>query len=154
MTTHSWELMPETEKKRLFIAIFPPARMVAGLQAAAAELQKGIKARAVRWTRPEQIHLTLSFLGATATARLAEMESALQAACAGHRRHAVRVAGLGCFPNANRPRILWAGLAGDLRPLEELKKAMDAGFAARGWVGEDRAFHAHLTIGRVAELDA
>jgi len=154
MTTHSWEHMPETEKKRLFVALFPPAQMAAGLQAAAADLQKAMKARAVRWTRPEQIHLTLSFLGAVATARLAEMESVLAAACKGHRRHALRVAGLGCFPNANRPRILWAGLAGDLRPLQELKKAMDAGFAASGWVGEDRAFHAHLTIGRVAELDA
>jgi 2'-5' RNA ligase len=96
----------------------------------------------------------LNFLGAVATARLAEMESILQAACEGHRRHAVRVAGLGCFPNANRPRILWAGLAGDLRPLEELRKAVDDGFAAVGFDGEDRPFQAHLTIGRVSELNA
>ncbi len=146
--------MPEKEKRRLFAAIFPPAHIVAGLQAAALKLQQRLPARAVRWTRPGQVHLTLSFFGAVATARLPEMESVLQAACGGQRRHAVRVAGLGCFPNAHRPRILWAGLAGDLRPLEELKKAMDDGFAASGFVGEDRPFHAHLTMGRVPELNA
>ena len=146
--------MPETETKRLFVAIFPPAHLVAGLHTAALELQKRWPARAVRWTRSNQIHLTLNFLGAVAAARLPEMESVLRAACQRHRRQAVRVAGLGCFPNASRPRILWAGLAGDLRPLAELKKAMDDGFAASGFVGEDRPFHAHLTIGRVPELNA
>jgi 2'-5' RNA ligase len=146
--------MPEKETKRLFVAVFPPAHLVAGLQAAASRLKERLPARAVRWTRPGQIHLTLNFLGAVAAARLPEMESILLAACAGHRRHAARVAGLGCFPNANRPRILWAGLAGDLRPLEELKKALDDGFAAGGFFGEDRPFHAHLTIGRISELNA
>lgn len=146
--------MPETETKRLFIAIFPPAHIVAGLQAEAAGLGKGMPARAVRWTRPEQIHLTLHFLGPIASARLPEMESALQAACEGHRRHQVGVAGLGCFPNQSLPRIIWAGLTGDLRPLENLQKAIAAGFLARGCAGEDRPFHAHLTIGRVAELNA
>ena len=146
--------MPATETKRLFVAIFPPAHVVASLQAAIADLRQGLPARGIRWTRPEQIHLTLHFLGAIEAARLPGIESALQAACGGHRRHAVRVAGLGCFPNRSRPRILWAGLAGDLRPVEDLKKAMDAGFLACGCAGEDRPFHAHLTIGRVSELNA
>ena len=147
-------LMPETETKRLFVAIFPPARLVAGLQAAVAALGQGLPARAIRWTRPEQIHLTLHFLGAIAGARLPGIESALRAACAGHGRHKLRAAGLGCFPNRSRPRIIWAGLAGDLRPLEYLKKAIDADFLACGCVGEERPFQAHLTIGRVSELNA
>src|ERR1039458_7118428 len=146
--------MPETETKRVFIAIFPPAHIVTSLQAVAAGLGKDLPGRAIRWTRPEQIHLTLNFLGAIATPRLPEMESALQAACEGHQRHAVRTAGLGCFPNGSRPRIIWAGLAGDLRPLEKLKKAVDAGCLAGGCAGEDRPFLAHLTIGRVSELNA
>jgi 2'-5' RNA ligase len=146
--------MPETETKRLFTALFPPARLVTGLQAAVAVVGQGLPARAIRWTRPEQIHLTLNFLGAIAMARIPEIERALSAACEGRRRHTVRVAGLGCFPNRSRPRIIWAGLAGDLRPVEELKKAMDSGFLACGCVGEDRPFQAHLTIGRVSELNA
>ena len=146
--------MPENATKRLFVAIFPPAHIVTSLRAAVAGLTKDIPARAIRWTRPEQVHLTLNFLGAIAVARIPEIGSALEAARHGHRQHKVRVAGLGCFPNRNRPRIIWAGLAGDLQPVENLKKAMDANFLACGCAGEDRPFHPHLTIGRVGELRA
>jgi 2'-5' RNA ligase len=145
--------MPETETKRLFVGIFPPASIVTRLQAVVAALEKGLPARAIRWTRPEQVHLTLHFLGAIETGRIPEIESALVAACGGHRRSRVRVAGLGCFPNPRRPRILWAGLAGNLRPVEGLQKAVEAGFLAAGFPGEDRPFHPHLTIGRVPELN-
>jgi len=146
--------MQETDKKRLFVAIWPPADIVAGLQAVVAGLGRGLPARAVRWTRPEQIHLTLNFLGAIESGRIPGIESALRTACGGCGRHKVRVAGLGCFPDRRRPRIVWAGLAGDLRPVENLGKAIAAGFLACGCVGEERPFHAHLTIGRVSPLDA
>ena len=146
--------MPENATKRLFVAIFPPAHIVTSLHAAVAGLAKGIPARAIRWTRPEQVHLTLNFLGAIAVARIPEIGSALEAACHGHRQHNVRVAGLGCFPNRSRPQIIWAGLAGDLRPLESLKKAIDAHLPASGCEGGDRPFHPHLTIGRTRELNA
>ena len=146
--------MPEIETKRLFVAIFPPAHIVTSLQAAVAGLAKKIPARAVRWTRPEQVHLTLNFLGSVEVARIPEIESALCAACDGHRAREVRVAGLGCFPNPIRPRILWAGMAGDLRPLESLKESLDARLLAVGCVGEDRPFHPHLTIGRASDLNS
>jgi len=142
------------QMKRLFVGIFPPAHIVASLQAAVAGVGKGMPGRGIRWTRPDQVHLTLFFLGAVESGRVPEMESALEAACDGHRQHRVRVAGLGCFPNARRPRIIWAGLAGELRPLEGLKKAIDARLLECGCVGEERAFHPHLTIGRAAELNA
>lgn len=147
-------LMPETETIRLFAAVFPPAPIVAGLQTTVAALGRQLPARAVRWTRPEQIHLTLHFLGAIESGRVPGIESALRDACGGHERHKVRVAGLGCFPNRSRPRIIWAGLAGDLRPVGNLKKAIDAALLACGCAGEDRPFQAHLTLGRVAPLDA
>ena len=144
--------MPET--KRLFVAIFPPAEIVTRLQAAAAGLGKGLPARSIRLTLPDQIHLTVHFLGAIQTARIPEIESALASACRGHQRCHVRVAGLGCFPNSRRPRILWAGLAGDLQPVENLQKAVQTGFLALRFAGEDRPFQPHLTIGRVSELNA
>ena len=146
--------MAETVTKRLFVAIFPPAHVVTSLQAAVAGVAKGVPTRAIRWTRPEQVHLTLNFLGAIAIARIPEIESALRAACQGHRQHEVRVAGLGCFPNRNRPQIIWAGLAGDLRPLESLKESIDARLLASGCAGEERSFQPHLTIGRTRELNA
>jgi 2'-5' RNA ligase len=146
--------MPENATKRLFVAIFPPAHVVTSLRAAVAGLAKAVPARAIRWTRPEQVHLTLNFLGSIAIARIPEIASALEAACHGHRQHKVRVAGLECFPNWSRPQIIWASLAGDLRPLENLKKSIDAHLQASGCASENRPFHPHLTIGRTRELNA
>jgi 2'-5' RNA ligase len=145
--------MPENATKRLFVAIFPPAPIITSLRAVVAGLAAGLPPCAIRWARPEQVHLTLNFLGAIAVARIPEIGSALEAARHGHRQHKVRVAGLGCFPNRSRPQIIWAGLAGDLRPLEGLKKSIDAHLLASGCVGEDRPFHPHLTIGRTRELN-
>jgi 2'-5' RNA ligase len=146
--------MPETETKRLFVAIFPPAHVVTSLQAAVADLAKKIPARVIRWTLPEQIHLTLNFLGPIETARIPEIESALTAACHGHCQHKLRAMGLGCFPNRDRPQIIWAGLAGNSQPLQSLKKSLDAHLLAIGCVGEDRPFHPHMTIGRASRLDS
>ncbi|MGP8201480.1 MAG: RNA 2',3'-cyclic phosphodiesterase [Limisphaerales bacterium] len=146
--------MSEDATKRLFVAVFPPADIAASLRTAVGRLAQTVPPRAVRWTRPEQIHLTLQFLGAVAVARIPEIGSALQAACRGHRQHQLRVEGFGCFPNQNRPQIIWAGLAGDLGPLESLQKSVNAGLLAVGCVGEDRPFHPHLTIGRARDLNA
>jgi RNA 2',3'-cyclic 3'-phosphodiesterase len=142
-----------TETKRLFIAIFPPADIVSSLKAAVADMSKRIPIRAIRWTRPEQIHLTLNFLGAIDAARIPEISAALRAACVGHRQHKLGAAGLGCFPNPGRPQIIWAGLAGDLQLLQNLKKSLDTHLTACGCVGEDRPFHPHLTIGRASGLN-
>jgi 2'-5' RNA ligase len=144
----------ESETKRLFVAIFPPAEVAGSLQQAIARLARNIPARAVRWTLPEQIHLTLHFLGSVTITSIPEIQSALAAACAGHRRYTVQVRGLGCFPDPTRPRIIWAGLAGDLKPVETLKKSIDAALLALGYLGEERAFHPHLTIGRVDQLNS
>jgi 2'-5' RNA ligase len=146
--------VPEIETKRLFVGLFPPADIVDRLQAAAADLGKDIPPRAIRWTRPEQVHLTLSFLGPIETARIPKIEAALMAACEGHPAFQVRLAGVGRFPSRKRPRIVWAGLAGGLQPLENLKKALDAAFLVCGCAGEEHPFRPHLTIGRVAELNA
>jgi 2'-5' RNA ligase len=146
--------MSQNATQRLFVAIFPPAHIIAGLRAAVADLAKDIPTRAIRWTQPDQIHLTLHFLGAIAIGRIPEIQSALAAACQGHRPHHLRAAGLGCFPTRNRPQIIWAGLAGDLQALQHLKKSIDGHLLAYGCVGEDRPFHPHLTIGRAREMSA
>jgi 2'-5' RNA ligase len=146
--------MSGTATKRLFVAIFPPPDIAVGLRAAVERLRQAVPPRALRWTRPEQIHLTMHFLGAVAIERIPGIASALQAACRGHRRHQLRLAGFGCFPNQTRPQIIWASLAGDLGPLESLQKSVNAGLLAVGCVAEDRPFHPHLTIGRARDLNA
>jgi 2'-5' RNA ligase len=57
---------------------------------------------------------------------------------------------LGCFPNARSPRVVWAGMRGDLLALSPLQQKIDAGTAQ--WAEpEKRPFTPHLTLGRVKE---
>ena len=74
----------------------------------------------VRWTRAGQFHLTLRFLGTIPGDGLPELELALQRACQGNPSPHVQVERLGCFPQANRPRVLWVGFSGDVAPLVRL----------------------------------
>lgn len=138
---------------RLFVAAFPPRTVVNHLERAVATVAGEVPARAICWTRAEQIHLTLFFLGSIEASRVAEIQLALSTACAGQKRLSVRVAGLGCFPEAARPRILWAGLAGELQPLKNLQASVDAAMRSCGCRSEERAFHPHLTAGRVAQIN-
>jgi RNA 2',3'-cyclic 3'-phosphodiesterase len=144
--------MAANETIRLFVAVFPPAEVAHRLSEAARGLTGGLSPRAVAWTRPEQIHLTLNFLGNVERARVEELARAMEAACCRGQPHLLQAHGLGCFPSAARPRIIWAGLRGAVDVLEALKRTLDEGLASLGFAPETRPFHPHLTIGRVKQL--
>jgi 2'-5' RNA ligase len=59
------------------------------------------------------------------------------------------VAGLGCFPNARRPRVVWVGLDEPTGALARLREAVEAEVAPLGFPTERRPFSPHLTLGRV-----
>jgi 2'-5' RNA ligase len=61
----------------------------------------------------------------------------------------ISMSGFGVFPNPRRPRVLWAGLAGDLETLSALQLAVDEAVGRLGLPKEDRPFSPHLTLGRV-----
>jgi 2'-5' RNA ligase len=102
----------------------------------------------VRFTRPEGLHLTLAFLGETAEERLSALRNVLDAATSESRPISLEVDGLGVFPDARRPRVVWAGLAGDLTRLTELHDRLRRELMAEGFQAEDRPFRPHVTLGR------
>jgi RNA 2',3'-cyclic 3'-phosphodiesterase len=140
------------EKIRTFAAIYPPSEIINELQSTQAFLQKDVAADAVRWTKPEQIHLTLQFLGYIKRDLLDLFQSALDRVCQETCCFEMCAKAVGCFPSSRRPRIIWAGLTGELDGLETLKGKLDAAFGGLGYAPEERKFHPHLTIGRVANL--
>jgi 2'-5' RNA ligase len=137
---------------RAFVAIRLPEHLPTALRAVQEQVQSGLPQDLVRWCPPEQIHLTLKFLGNIASASVGEVETALQTVCWNFAPLLLRAEGLGCFPNPNRPRVIWVGLGGDLPQLHALQSQLDS--AMKSWVerNEERAFHPHLTIGRVREI--
>jgi 2'-5' RNA ligase len=140
---------------RAFIAIDLTPAVKDVLGSVARELGGRVARGVVRWVRPEQMHLTLTFLGDTPLDRLPAVRQAMDAAAGASAPFALQLDGLGCFPNRSRPRVVWVGLAavggGESAPLLALKAALDEALAPLGWPPEERPFRAHLTLGRVKD---
>ncbi len=136
---------------RAFIAIDLTADVKAALGDVAAALAAGVPRGAVRWVRPEQIHLTLRFLGDTPIDRLPALAAALDDVAGRQASFALRLTTTGCFPNAHRPRVVWVGLGGEAAALAALVAGLNATLDALGLPPEDKPFRAHLTLGRVKD---
>lgn len=110
-----------------------------------------ISDRAVRWVAPENMHLTLRFLGDTPEDKLPVIAAELDAITQQFQPFELHLDQLGCFPNRKRPRVIWAGLSGELKTLNALQSRIEKAVQSLGWEGENRPFQAHLTIGRVKD---
>jgi 2'-5' RNA ligase len=138
-----------SQEIRTFIAIELPDSLKASLKELQDRLKRQAPPRAVRWTQPEGIHLTLKFLGQTPADQIEDIGEALRLACASFSPFAYTVGGLGCFPNLRRPRVIWVGVQEPTGALAELQEAVEAACAGLGFEREQRAFHPHLTLGRL-----
>jgi RNA 2',3'-cyclic 3'-phosphodiesterase len=112
----------------------------------------------VRFVEPASLHLTLAFLGDLDEAQLELATQATAAAAAAAQvsaPFALNVAGLGSFGPPHAPRVIWAGVGGNLRALTETQRALADELAARGFAREERPFAPHLTLARLKHpLDA
>ena len=139
---------------RLFIAIPVPSAVQEALGQAQDKLREALPLSGIRWGRPDQIHLTLRFLGDVPEERVAGLTQALEGVCAAVAPLPLAARGLGCFPESRRPRVLWAGVdepaaeRASRRPLTRLKTSLDA--TAHAFTGEppEAHFSPHLTLGR------
>jgi 2'-5' RNA ligase len=143
--------MNSTEPVRTFIAIELSEELKTQLAEAQTRLKARSPARAVKWVNPEGVHLTIKFLGNVPAERIPAIASAIERAVAGHAAFDIHLAGLGCFPDLNRPRVIWVGVEGDLEALEALQRAVEKELHALGYPPEGRRFTAHLTLGRVRD---
>jgi 2'-5' RNA ligase len=139
--------------RRLFVALEPPDAVRRRIAALAVELRRaaGRAADDVRWVVPENVHLTLQFLGAVPEERVADVEAAVRAAAGQVRPLSLEVRGVGGFPNARRPRVVWAGLEGETAGVAELVRDLGRRLAPLGFPPEERPFSAHLTLGRARD---
>jgi 2'-5' RNA ligase len=104
----------------------------------------------VKWSKPETIHLTVKFLGDVTDRDIPAACDAMKAAAAEAEPMDLSIEGLGAFPAEGAPRVLWAGLSGDIEPLKRLVADLEKAVADDvGIRPEVRPFHPHLTLGRV-----
>jgi 2'-5' RNA ligase len=95
-------------------------------------------------TPPQNLHLTLAFLGQVDAAEVDSVGVAVRAAAEGRAPWRLRWTAAGAFPSALRPRVLWLGVDGGETLMEVHRVLADGGFRV-----EDRAFRPHLTLARV-----
>ena len=132
---------------RTFIAVeISPAnraateKLIERLQAASAD---------VKWFEPENLPLTLTFLGEVPTQEIPRVCKAVQRGAARAESFALEIVGAGAFPRVQRPRTLWLGTRAGTEPMIALHGQIEKALAGLGFREERRRFHPHLTIGRV-----
>lgn len=137
---------------RCFAAVEVPAPAVRrALEGAQGRLRQalGRDAGQVKWVPAHQFHFTLRFFGEIGPAEVEAATGALRRAAEGTRSFRLEVAGLGAFPSAAHPAVLWAGTGEGRGRLVALARQVEAELAACGFAPEARPFQPHLTLGRV-----
>ena len=133
---------------RLFAAIGPPPAVRGQLRRAASEMG-AFAPVGTRWAAEAGIHLTLKFIGNRPAGDLDRLRSALTVAAGRCAPFALSAAGAGAFPARGAPRVLWAGVTGDLEALTGLRNAVEEALVDAGCTPETQPFRPHLTLGRI-----
>jgi len=99
------------------------------------------------------MHLTLKFLGDVDAGLIPDVLASMEGASTRFESSSLSLglSGLGVFPNAREPRVLWAGVTGDLAELGRLQTLVDEELSELGFARERRPFRPHLTLGRVRD---
>src|SRR4051812_643528 len=128
---------------RLFFAIQLPDETREKLRPAL-DAARAVAGESVGFTRIDQIHFTLAFLGETS-----KLDDAIAAAqpLSTLAPFEVAIGGRGAFPGLGRPRVLWLGVTEGAPALTAVAEKLSAGLRDRGFKLEDRPFRAHLTLG-------
>ena len=129
---------------QLFVALEVPAEVRENL----ASLLQSFRAVSpqIRWVRPENLHVTLKFIGEVPQTKLAEIRSAL-ASVRSAQSVTLDFRGLGFFPNEKRPRVFWTGIAASAN-LKTLAADIDGATERLDIPREQRPFSPHLTLAR------
>lgn len=139
---------------RLFLGVRVSMATVAALQEQVRALRDTARdgGPRVRWVSPASYHVTLKFLGWARAPIVDALRDQVPPAIAGVRPFEVTCEQLGAFPSPARARVLWAGVTDPAGSLAKLAAALDDVAGGLGFNKENRAFHAHVTIGRVKEV--
>ncbi|MBN1246590.1 MAG: RNA 2',3'-cyclic phosphodiesterase, partial [Anaerolineae bacterium] len=123
--------------------------VVEAIDALQQHLKRDCPKGAVRWVQADHIHLTLHFLGDILLDRVDPVKAALRVVARNVPVFEFEAAGLGAFPNEQRPRVIWVGVQDTTSWLALLHEAVNEAMGRLGFEREKRRFSPHLTLGRV-----
>lgn len=136
---------------RTFVALKVPDHLVAAIRRIQGRARIDLP-RGLRWTRPEQAHMTLAFLGDVGVRHLDALSVIVREVASEFDPFEVNVKSIGGFPRAQRPRVVWAGVQGDAASnFPEMHEKLWGRIASikPKPKPDDRPFHPHITLARV-----
>ena len=143
-------------QERVFIAVPLPSCITTILSAAQGRMKRDRKAKGISWVQSHHMHMTLQFLGEMKAADEKNLETALSVELRSVQCFDLCLSSLGVFPSNSNPRVLWAGVSGELNPLHSLQQKVAAVCESLQLSSPDgnRSFHPHITIARVKSRNA
>lgn len=152
MSTRATAEVSAARSARLFLAIALPDGVRAELQKAQNELRALLPSGGIAWTKPENLHLTLRFLGNIDSSRIGELAERIATALAGFGKLHLHCERLGCFPDLQMPRVIWAWVHDAVERLEALHHRIEAVVADLAQFPAETRFVGHVTVARVKQL--
>ncbi|MEK6568609.1 MAG: RNA 2',3'-cyclic phosphodiesterase [Candidatus Omnitrophota bacterium] len=132
---------------RIFIAI----KLENEIKDKLSQIQEELKSAQadVRWVKPENIHLTLKFIGEIEEAKIPEILHHLKELASKTKPFILRISTAGAFPGLKSPRVVWVGVKEDTGELARIAETIENSLAELGFPKESRKFFSHLTLGRL-----
>ena len=132
---------------RAFIALSLPS----SAQSSLASLQQSLAVSGadVTWVQPQNLHVTMKFLGEITDEQRQTIEALLRRVASGAAPFSLGLEGVGAFPSLAAPRVIWTGIAAGNDVVLRLAKAIEEGTEEASLPKEERPFSAHVTLGRV-----
>jgi 2'-5' RNA ligase len=137
---------------RTFLAVTPDAAARAGLAALLADVERVAagESSALRWSRAENVHLTLHFLGDVDAAQKTKLRAQLVEPVA-IPPFDVTLGEFGTFPPSRPPRVFWVALDEGRDEMVAVQRELGGRLRAAGFAPDDRPFAPHLTLARVRD---
>jgi 2'-5' RNA ligase len=135
---------------RCFIAIDIDEKVRNALSDLQQQLREGSDAKRgdINWVKPDNIHLTLKFLGEIKDEKVAEICNIVKAVTGRHKRFELDIESVGHF-GGRSPKVLWVGTGKGGENLLKLQEDIEKLLVLAGWPEETREFAGHLTLCRI-----
>ena len=140
--------------KRLFLAVnlsIASTRRVAEVLDRLRRNTEGGRGPKVSWVPPANLHVTLKFLGWARPESVLALRERVTAGVASRKPFDLEAVGTGAFPEVTSARVLWVGVRDGSGALAALARDVDDWTAGLGFDRETRAYHPHVTLGRVRD---
>lgn len=135
---------------RAFIAIELPKEIKDALANLQSQLQSA--GADAKWVAPQNLHLTLKFLGEINDKQLEKIAAVLEETAQRNRPFQLSINSLGAFPTASAPRVIWVGVDKGEAECKKIAAEIEEKTALAGIPKEEREFSCHITIARVKQL--